>query len=105
MMGRASDPHRQFRKALQNRVFEDAMLLARDLPVSDAEALTLTIIGGEARDPLYDPMALRWISNLLEDREIRTLEQLAWITERFQEVKAGRTLPAEQALQRFITKR
>ena len=101
-MGRASDPHRQFRKALENHVFDDALLLARDLPVSDAEALTLTIIGGETRVPLYEPMALRWVSNLIDDRKIRSLEQLAWIMERFNQVRRGQAIPAEQALQRFI---
>jgi len=44
VMGRASDPHQQLQRALDRRSFEDALLMARRLPISLNDAARLTTL-------------------------------------------------------------
>lgn len=100
-MGRASDPHQQLRRALDRRSFDDALLMARRLPISLGDAARLTTLAAEARSPRFERMALRLIEILI-DEEGLTLRQLRWLLERFEEAGEGRARDSERAILRFL---
>ncbi len=103
-LGRASDPNRQFSRALAVGNFDDAWRMAQHLPVSLENAVRLTVLAGRARSPFYERMAIRLLSLLIEDRQL-TVAQVRWLAERFQDAREGLAKEAEEALRKFVRAR
>lgn len=100
-MGRASDPRRQFHRALDTGRLDDAIRFAHFLPVSIDEAARLVALAGRERAASFERMAVRFLTVLLEEREL-TLGEVLWIVHRLQDAHEGRYREAEQALRRFV---
>ena len=100
-MGRASDPRRQFHRALDAGRLEDAIRFAHFLPVSMDEAARLVALAGRERATSFERMAVRFLTVLLEEREL-TLAEVLWIVHRLQDAHEGHYREAERALRRFV---
>jgi hypothetical protein len=100
-MGRASDPLEQFKRAMRARRFDDAVMLAKGMPLTMDDVVRLTMLAAENKSPRYEPMARRLLTILLEDRQLK-ISELHWIAERFQDAREGRVREAETALRRFV---
>jgi hypothetical protein len=100
-MGRASDPLQQFKRALQRKDLDDAFRFARDLPISDVDAMKLTILAGEAQAPVFERMAIRLIWKLDQKRKF-TLHELLWVAARLRDAREGHGLESQRALERFL---
>jgi hypothetical protein len=101
VFGRASDPQQQFRRALEYRRFEDALRMARHLPVSLENAARLTMLAAEVGSSRFEPMALRLIVLLMDQRTV-TLAQLSWIAARLRDAGEGHHQEAQRAVLRFL---
>lgn len=78
---------------LQNALRAGAYSLARDLAtelaqVPLAEALLLTVLAAEKAPEDFEPMAMRWIERLIEERHI-SLEELVTAADALQRAGEG----------------
>jgi hypothetical protein len=99
--GRASDPQRQFRQALEYRRFDDAMRIAQHLPVSLENAARLTMLAAEVGSPRFEPMALRMIALLMDQLRV-SLGQPSWLAARFRDAGEGHVQESLRAVLRFL---
>src|SRR4051812_557033 len=100
-MDRASDPRHQFHRALHNGSLEDALRFAGSLPVSMDEAARLVALAGRDRAPSFDRMAVRFLTILLDEREM-SLRDVRWVLGRMRDAREGHWRESERALRRFV---
>jgi hypothetical protein len=103
-MGIAGSLQGELRTALRTGSYRIASNIARSLPsISLSEALELTVLAAKHDPERFEPMAVRWLSKLLEDRQL-SLHEIRWAAERLQDVKEGRVEEAEKALRSFVNR-
>jgi hypothetical protein len=88
---------KRYQLAMMKSDFRTAVSIARsaELILDLRDALDLTVLGGETRDPIFDPMAVRWIT-VLHEAGSRSLGELRWLAERFEAIAAGDGSAPEQ---------
>lgn len=96
-MGRANQPHQQFNKAILTKDFSAALRIAQryELILDLRQSLDLTILAAEARKPIYDPMAVKWIK-ITDDRGKLSLRELSWLAQTFIDLQRGNARAAGQ---------
>jgi hypothetical protein len=88
-MGNAGTLTGQLRTAIRTRSLSLALNIAGELDHVDlAAAVALTALAAEKGDPRFEPMALRVIVRLIEERRL-TLNDALWAAQRLQDCREG----------------
>ena len=104
-MGTAGSLGGEFRTAIRTESFGLAMNMARAMPnVPLDDALDLTILAATKEPAVYEALAVRWITRLLEEKSL-TLDELRWTIERLTDAREGWHQEAGKALHDFLCKR
>ncbi len=102
-MGNAGTASGQFRTALRTKSLGLALNLARELPTVDLpDAARLTVLAAQKGDPRFEPMSVRLLARLLDERRL-SLEDVLYAARRLQDAREGK--PGETGLLNLIRHR